>query len=125
MAKNLEKTYSTVVGELKRHIRGGVRTSISGLTNDPKPHVIRASFGAIPASLDEDTVIGEMAHQAEVSVSASVEDKSGGTSSFKATGIGVAILFGHEPTGAQRGVPAKPETATSDNGTPVPVGAAS
>ena len=102
MAKNLEKPYGAVVAQLKPYIRGGVRTSISGITTDD--HVIRASMGALPTSLDEDVVIGEMAKQAEVAVAASKADKTGGTTSFKATGRGVAELFGHEATAKERGL---------------------
>lgn len=118
MPKNLEKPYRDVVTQLKPHIRGGVRTSISGVTTDD--HVVRASMGALPESLDEDVVIGAMAKQAEVAVAASKGDKTGGTSSFKATGRGVAELFGHEPTAKDRGLARTPKAkAETPSGEPV------
>lgn len=99
MAKKLG-SYQKVVSGLKPHLVGNIRTSLRGVTEDGVN--VRASFGAIPEGLDEDTVVAEMARQEEVGVQMARVDKTGGTLSLVCTGQGVAIQFGHEPTAAQR-----------------------
>ena len=116
MAKQLGP-YAQVVGGLKRGIVGGVRTTIAGITTDGV--VVRAQFGAIPKSLDEDVVIGEMAAQAEVGIGMAKADKTGGTVRMNVTGQVAAEQFGHEPTAKDRGLKRTPAVS----GAPVTAGA--
>lgn len=121
MAKQLGP-YAQVVSGLKRGIVGGLSVTLPGITSDGV--VVRARFGAIPKSLDEDVIVEEMSRQAEVGIGMAKADKTGGTLKMTVTGPVAAEQFGHEPTAKARGL-AKTAKQTSDNGAPVPVGAAS